>query len=61
MTRQANIRQADVTRAIKGAQLAGLDVDRVEVNRATGVIVIVPKGSTSSPANEWDSVLKVLK
>lgn len=58
MTRQANIRQADVTRAIKGAQLAGLDVDRVEVNRTTGVITIVPKGGNAGPANEWDSVLK---
>ncbi|MXQ13237.1 hypothetical protein [Microvirga makkahensis] len=39
--RKPLITQADVSRAVKGAQSAGLKVQRVEVDPATGRIVVV--------------------
>jgi hypothetical protein len=40
----SNFRQEDVSRAIKAAKRAGLDVVRVEVDPKTARIVIVAKG-----------------
>jgi len=60
-------RQRDVTRAIRGAVAAGVDIARVEVTRA-GTIVIVPTGGAAATAgvaaqngestetNEWDRI-----
>lgn len=56
--RRASFTQADVTRAIKGAVAAGMELARVEIDRHTGQIVIVPDGKDSGAANEWDEVLK---
>lgn len=56
--RRASFTQADVTRAIKGAQAAGLAPARVEIDRLTGLIVIVPDGKTSAAANPWDEALR---
>lgn len=39
--RRANFTQADVTRAIRGAQAAGLRIVNVEIDLETGVLVIV--------------------
>lgn len=49
--------QGDVTRALKGAAAAGVDVKRFEIDR-DGKIVIVT-GQPEAPAvseNEWDAV-----
>jgi len=57
-------RQRDVTRAIRGAVAAGVDIARVEVTNA-GTIVIVPAAAAATTAgaaqngesaetNEWD-------
>jgi len=52
-------RQRDVTRAIRGAVAAGVDIARVEVTNA-GTIVIVPaagaaaQNGESAETNEWD-------
>jgi hypothetical protein len=51
-------RQADVTRAVKGAAAAGVHIARVEIDRA-GKIVIIAAETTDQPgetteANEWD-------
>ena len=57
--RQASFTKADVGRAIKGAESAGLKVARVEIDPKTGKIVVVsgqPEALLSSGQNEWDSV-----
>jgi hypothetical protein len=56
-------RQRDVTRAVRAAQKAGLDVARVEIDKL-GKIVIIARTETSSAAadengeNPWDRLLK---
>jgi hypothetical protein len=52
-------RQTDVARAIKGAVSAGLTVQRVEVDKAGKIVVIVgepDKAERVTPSNSWDSV-----
>jgi hypothetical protein len=55
---QLPFRQTDVARAIKGAIAAGLTVQRVEVDKAGKIIVVVSVASkTNAPTdNSWDSV-----
>jgi hypothetical protein len=53
-------RQTDVARAIKGAVAAGLTVQRVEVDKAGKIIVVVGeagKDVVASEGNEWDKKL----
>lgn len=56
MTTRAAFRQSDITRAIKGAQSAGVKAPRVEIDPVTGKIIIY----TESPAanddgpSDWD-------
>ena len=60
-SRQA-FRRNDLTRAIKGAVAAGVEIARAEIEPQTGKIVIVfGKSVASSPANsgelgEWDHI-----
>jgi hypothetical protein len=57
--RPCNFRQTDLTRALRGALAAGIEIVRVEV-RKDGTFVLVPGKLTdmASPeitdANEWD-------
>lgn len=51
--RRLRFKEADVSRALKGALKAGLDVGRVEID-ASGRIVILPKGAVTESANELD-------
>jgi hypothetical protein len=49
--------QQDVTRALRAAKAAGLDVHRVEIDRAGKIVVVTgkpdyPAGDASR--NEWD-------
>jgi hypothetical protein len=63
--RPASFRQADVSRAVKGATAAGLTIGRIEID-LTGKIVLVAateavRGAITNRAgdvNEWDEVLK---
>jgi hypothetical protein len=52
-------RQADVTRAVKAVVAAGVDIARVEVDRAGTIRIITvkaePNGKASEEVNEWDS------
>ena len=53
-------RQTDVARAIKGAVAGGLTVQRVEVDKAGKIIVVVGeagKDVAASENNEWDKKL----
>lgn len=57
--RQLTFRQNDVARAIKGAVAGGLTVQRVEVDKAGKIVVIVGepgKADAVAPNNSWDSV-----
>jgi hypothetical protein len=48
-------RQTDVARAIKGAVAAGLTVQRVEVDKAGKIVVVVGEtGKATGERNEWD-------
>jgi hypothetical protein len=51
-------KQADVTKAVKGAIAAGVQVAGVEVDACGRIRVIVgnPAGAPNGHANEWDSV-----
>jgi hypothetical protein len=53
-------RQRDVTKAVKGAIAAGVEVLRVEVDKAGRIIVVTAKqGENQTPereANEWDRI-----
>ncbi|MBX9760677.1 MAG: hypothetical protein K2Y29_17995 [Beijerinckiaceae bacterium] len=51
MTRAAAVRQIDVARAIRGAERAGMKVGRVEIDPATGKIII----TTGAEADATDA------
>jgi hypothetical protein len=54
-------RQTDVTRAIKAAVAAGVEIGRVEVDK-DGRIVVIPKGACAAPEpNPWDRAIEELK
>jgi hypothetical protein len=51
-------KQSDVTKAVKGARLAGVEIARVEIGRDGRIIVVTGKpehGSVAVDHNEWDS------
>lgn len=56
-TRGVAIRQADITRAIRGFLEAGIEIGRMEIEG--GKLVIVAAGKTGDGGNdsEWDGVL----
>jgi hypothetical protein len=55
--RRVAVRQADVTRAVKGAMAAGLIVARVEIDGSGKIIVIIAqeesKQPQGTPFDEW--------
>jgi hypothetical protein len=55
----STFRQLDVTRAIKAAKAAGVDIGRIEIAN-DGRIVIIAAGAQASggaeETNEWDRV-----
>lgn len=58
MTTPAKFRQADVTRAVKGAQAAGIRVGRIQID-PRGQIVIDAASESGAPkkSSSWDDVL----
>lgn len=62
MREPCRFRQAELTRAIKAALAAGVEVDRVEIEKDGRVIVVVCKQKAldfpaESARNPWDEVL----
>lgn len=57
MKRQVAFKQADVTRAIKGAIAAGMKVARAEIDQSGRIVVVSPSEETMKPANELDKWL----
>lgn len=53
-TAPLKFRQREITRGIKAMKAAGLEVERVEIDR-DGKIIIVPKGGTKQ-ATGWENV-----
>jgi len=58
-------KESDLTRAVKAARKAGLEVERVEVDRDGKIVIITGKPGASgelngngSAENPWDEVLK---
>jgi hypothetical protein len=54
----STFRQQDVTRALKATVAAGIEVQRIEIDK-TGKIVVVTGKATVEPGdhNSWDDVL----
>ena len=59
-TSRWTLRPSLMRRAILGTQAAGLEVERVDFDPATGRISVIPKGSVDKPSerpNSFDQVL----
>lgn len=54
MKRQIPFKQADVTRAIKGAIAAGMKVARAEIDQTGRIIVFSPSDDPVKPSSELD-------
>ena len=63
-TRRVAFRQADVSRALKGASAAGLAIGRVEIDLNGKIVLVAATETALQPSgnhaggNEWDEVLK---
>ena len=56
-SRRASFKQADVTRACKGVEKAGIRVERIEIT-TNGKIVILSQSTLQTPfSNPWDEVI----
>jgi hypothetical protein len=53
-------RQSDLVRALRAARAAGVEVDRVEIDRDGKLVIVVAGKAAKEPpgSNEWDEVLK---
>jgi hypothetical protein len=53
-------RQGDVTRAVRAVRAAGIEVRRVEVDRAGKIVVVTGEPGKDEPipkeGNEWDRI-----
>ena len=51
----SNFRQADLTRAVRGARAAGLEVARIEIDRDGKIVILTPTARTapSDPYETW--------
>ncbi|WP_372615335.1 hypothetical protein [Aquicoccus sp.] len=59
MNRPSTVKQADITRAVKGAVKAGFAVGRIEVDHVKGRVIIHLEGAGGQvKPNEWDEVLR---
>ena len=54
----STFRQQDVTRAVKAVVAAGVDIARIEIDKAGKIVIIaLTDGGKPVAANEWDTVL----
>ena len=51
-------RQKDVTRAVRAMEAAGIEVQRVEIDKAGKIIIVTgkPQPGQDSTRNEWDGI-----
>jgi hypothetical protein len=58
----STFRQADVTRAVKAVTAAGVDIARIEIDKAGKIVIVAGKpeardfDALREGSNEWDSV-----
>ena len=51
-------RAGDITKAVKAVAAAGVDIARVEIDKAGRIVIIaLTDGGKPVAANEWDTVL----
>jgi hypothetical protein len=50
----ATFKQADVTRALRGAVVAGVEIARVEIDTRTGNIVMLTPRVPSAPVSPYE-------
>lgn len=54
--RPASVTVSEIKRTIAGAVAAGFAVGRIEVDHATGKVILFPAGEAdSAEPNEWDA------
>lgn len=53
----ARFKQVDLTRALKGAQKAGMQVGRIEIDPSGRIVIVSDASAPVGGANEWDEVL----
>jgi len=58
MTKPAKVTKEEIARSIAGAQKAGVKVGRVEIDHASGRVVIVADGSDDKSRNPCDRLLR---
>jgi hypothetical protein len=54
--RTATFSQSDLQRALRAAKTAGIEIERIEIEPASGKIVIIAKGAegrAESPLDQW--------
>lgn len=57
MTRRANFKQADLTKALKGAVAAGLELRGCRINPNTGEIEMQFGNDNASAINSFDTLM----
>lgn len=57
LPKRASFKQADVTRAVKGCERAGLRVGRVEIDQSGKIIIMSENVAPKTDANPWDEVM----
>ena len=50
-------RQSDVTRAVKGAEAAGMHIGRIEIDPNGKIVILSEAAAPSARDNPWDEVL----
>ena len=53
----STFRQQDVTRAVKAVTAAGVDIARIEIDKAGKIVIVTTNGTQvgeSAEENEWD-------
>lgn len=55
---RSRVLQIDVTRSVKGVQAAGVSVARVEIDHATGKVIVFTMATDDSGPNPCDRLLK---
>ena len=55
---RAAFTKADIERAVAGARRAGLEVVRIEIDRASGRIVILPAATAAVQSDDLDAELE---
>jgi hypothetical protein len=60
MSRRAIFHESDLSRLLRAARKAGLEVARVEIDKDGKIVLVTgaPAAGDTKGANEWDSVLK---